>query len=130
MSPAKRSSMPKTNGFTLIEMMVALSVFSLAALAMVHLQGYSVRTAATLSDSSLAWHVAQNLAVERLSAPIAPAIGSEEGEVENGGRRWLWKVVTDKTEDARLVTIDIAVSGTGAASGRQAKLSTARLIER
>jgi general secretion pathway protein I len=130
MSLAKRRSMTKANGFTLIEMMVALSVFSLAALAMVNLQGYSVRTAATLSDSSLAWHVAQNLAVERLSAPIAPAIGSEEGEVENGGRRWFWKVVTDKTEDARLVTIEIIVSGTGAASGRQAKLSTARLVER
>lgn len=120
----------KTNGFTLIEMMVALSVFSLAALAMVHLQGYSVRTAATLSDSSLAWNVAQNLAVDRLSAPLAPVIGSEEGEVENGGRRWFWKVVTDKTEDPRLVTIDIAVSGTGTASGRQARLSTARLVER
>lgn len=130
MSPAKHPLMTETNGFTLIEMMVALSVFSLAALAMVHLQGYSVRTAATLSDSSMAWHVAQNLAVERLSAPVAPAIGSEEGEVENGGRRWFWKVVTDKTEDARLVTIEIAVSGAAAAAGRQAKLSTARLVER
>lgn len=130
MSPAKHPLLTETNGFTLIEMMVALSVFSLAALAMVHLQGYSVRTAATLSDSSMAWHVAQNLAVERLSAPAAPAIGSEEGEVENGGRRWFWKVVTDKTEDARLVTIEIAVSGAGAAAGRQAKLSTARLVER
>ena len=130
MSLAKSAFVKMHNGFTLIEMMVALSVFSLAALAMVHLQGYSVRTAATLSDSSLAWHVAQNLAVERLSAPVAPAIGSEEGEVENGGRRWFWKVVTDKTEDARLVTMDITVSGAGSASNRQAKLFTARLAER
>lgn len=127
MSTAKQIG---ANGFTLIEMLVALSVFSLAALAMVHLQGYSVRTAATLSDSSLAWQVAQNLAIERLSAPVASAIGSEEGEVENGGRRWRWTVATEKTEDARLVTIDVTVSGTGLVSGRTAKLSTARLVVR
>ena len=127
---AEDSCQPRANGFTLIEMLVALSVFSLAALAMVNLQGYSIRTAATLSDSALASQVAQNLAVERLSAPFAPAIGSEEGEVENGGRRWFWKVVTEKTEDNRLVTLDISVSGSGEAAGRQAKLSTARLVER
>lgn len=120
----------RRNGFTLIEMMVALAVFSLAALAMVHLQGYSVRTAATLSDSALAWQVAQNLAVERLSAPNAPAIGEEAGEIENGGRRWRWKVTTAKTEDARLVTLDISVSGQGPLSARGARLSTARLVEK
>jgi general secretion pathway protein I len=120
---------PKTeNGFTLIEMLVALAVFSLAALAMVHLQGYSVRTAGTLSDSAMASQVAQNLAVERLSAPRAPAIGNESGEIENGGRRWRWDVTTSKTEDARLVTIAISVSGAMAA--RSARLSTARLVER
>jgi general secretion pathway protein I len=125
-----RAERQPANGFTLIEMLVALAVFSLAALAMVHLQGYSVRTAATLSDSSLAWQVAQNLAVERLSAPQAPAIGSEQGEVENGGRRWRWNVTTAKTEDARLVTMDIVVSGQGIMSDRRARLSTARLVEK
>ncbi len=123
----------KANGFTLIEMMVALAVFSLAALAMVNLQGYSIKTTATLSDSAMAWQVAQNLAVERLSAPLAPTIGEEQGEVENGGRNWRWTVVTAKTEDTRLVTIDIRVSGDvsggGALSARSARLSTARLIE-
>jgi general secretion pathway protein I len=125
-----RAERPHANGFTLIEMLVALAVFSLAALAMVHLQGYSVRTAATLSDSAVAWQVAQNLAVERLSAPAAPTIGSEQGETENGGRRWRWTVTTAKTEDARLVTIDIAVSGEGIMSARRAQLSTARLVEK
>lgn len=125
MSPA-----PKSDGFTMIEMLVALSVFSLAALAMVHLQGYSVKTAATLSDRAVAWQVAQNLAVERLSAPMAPAIGTQKGEIDNGGRRWRWNVVTAKTEDTRLVTMEISVSGTGIAAGRNARISTARLVGR
>jgi general secretion pathway protein I len=117
-------------GFTLMEMLVALAVFSLAALAMVNLQGYSVKTVATLSDSALAWQVAQNLAVERLSAPSAPAIGTEEGEVENGGRNWRWKVLTAKTEDTRLVTMEISVAGVRDSAKRNATLSVARLVER
>jgi prepilin-type N-terminal cleavage/methylation domain-containing protein len=38
-----KTSLPR-NGFTLLEIMVALAIFSLAALAMVRLQGYSVRS--------------------------------------------------------------------------------------
>lgn len=122
--------MSRVNGFTLIEMLVALSVFALAALAMVNLQGYSVRTAATLADSALAAQVAQNLMVERLSAPLAPAIGTEQGQETNGGRNWQWQAVTAKTEDNRLVTIAINVTGTGAQASRSAQASAARLVEK
>lgn len=120
----------QVSGFTLIEMLVALSIFALAALAMVNLQGYSIKTTATLSESNMAWQVAQNLAVERLSAPQAPPIGTEEGQVENGGRNWQWKVVTAKTEDSRLVTMDIAVWGNDSVAARKAQLNVARLVER
>jgi general secretion pathway protein I len=120
---------PSPDGFTLIEMLVALSVFALAALAMVNLQGYSVRTASTLSDSALAQQVAQNLLVERLSAPLAPTIGTEQGLETNGGRSWQWQVTTAKTEDTRLVTIAVTVTGSGAEAKRTARLSAARLVE-
>lgn len=122
--------MLRANGFTLIEMLVALSVFALAALAMVNLQGYSVRTASTLADSALAAQVAQNLMVERLSGPLAPAIGTEQGQESNGGRGWQWQVTTAKTEDNRLVTIAVDVTGTGSQAGRTAQISAARLIEK
>jgi general secretion pathway protein I len=117
-------------GFTLIEMLVALSVFGLAALAIINLQGYSVRTASTLSESTLASQVAHNLAVERLSAPTVPPIGTEKGELENGGRSWRWQVVTEKTDDRRLVTIAISVTATGAGARRNAQLSFVRLVEK
>ena len=117
-------------GFTLIEMLVALSIFSLAALAMVNLQAFSVRTTATLSDSALAWQVAQNLAVERLSDTRASAAGTEQGEVENGGRNWRWTVTTERTEDVRFVRLAIAVEGTDLGNRRKAQLTTARLVEK
>ncbi len=117
------------NGFTLLEIMVALAIFSLAALAMVRLQGYSVRSTANLGDSSMAWQVARNIAVEKLSDPAPPVLGDGQGVEMNGGQNWQWTTKTQKTDDARLVRIDIKVSGTGLAARRKAALIIARPVE-
>jgi general secretion pathway protein I len=120
---------PEQNGFTLLEMMVALAIFSLAALAMVRLQGYSVRSTANLGDSGMAWQVARNVAVEILSNPAPPTLGETGGEELNGGQNWRWTATASKTDDARLLMIDIAVAGTGNAARRSAKLTIARPVE-
>ncbi len=122
-------SQPPRNGFTMIEIMVALAIFSLAALAMVRLQGYSVRSTANLGDSSMAWQVARNVAVEILSNPAPPTLGETGGEEVNGGQSWLWTATTAKTDDARLVKVEISVVGTGNASLRKAQLTIARPVE-
>ena len=119
----------KANGFTLLEIMVALAIFSLAALAMVRLQGYSVRSTANLGDSSMAWQVARNVAVEILSNPAPPTLGETQGDEINGGQNWRWTATTAKTDDARLLRIDIAVQGTGMATLRRANLTIARPVE-
>lgn len=121
--------LPLRNGFTLLEIMVALAIFSLAALAMVRLQGYSVRSTANLGDSHMAWQVARNVAVEILSNPAPPTLGTIEGDEVNGGQNWNWIATTAKTDDARLVTVDIAVVGTGNAELRKAQLTIARPVE-
>jgi general secretion pathway protein I len=120
---------PPRNGFTMIEIMVALAIFSLAALAMVRLQGYSVRSTANLGDSSMAWLVARNVAVEILSNPAPPTLGETGGEEVNGGQSWLWTATTAKTDDARLVKVEISVVGTGNAALRKAQLTIARPVE-
>ena len=60
-------------GFTLIEMMVALAVFSLAALALIRLEGASFRGAATLDRVTMANIVARNVAVDALTDAKPPA---------------------------------------------------------
>ena len=117
------------NGFTLLEIMVALAIFSLAALAMVRLQGYSVRSTANLGDSSMAWQVARNVAVEILSNPAPPTLGETRGEEINGGQNWIWTATTRSTDERRLVTVDIAVVGSGNAALRKARLTIARPVE-
>ena len=91
-------------------MLVALAVFSLAALALLRLEGATVRQTGQLDERMLAQLVARNLAVETLTDPAPPPIGANAGEAVNGGRRWRWSRTTTRTPDQRLVRIDISVA--------------------
>lgn len=103
-------------GFTLIEMLVALAVFSLAALALLRLQGVTLSTTADLDQKLMGQIVAHNLAVELLSEPGPPSLGEKEGTVENGGRQWRWSRDAEITDDPRIMKIDIRVTGTQGSS--------------
>ena len=105
------------HGFTLIEMMVALAVFSLAALALIRLEGATIRGAATLDSTLMAQMVARNVAYEALTDARAPAIGTANGAEVNGSRRWSWTRVTQPTGDTRILKIAVSVTD---ASGRTA----------
>ena len=113
-------------GFTLLEMLVALAVFSLAALALVRLQGVTLRTAADLDSKTMAQIVARNLMVEWRTDPQPPALGDTQGVVDNGGRQWRWTRAVKRTDDARLMQVDVAVQG---ASGSPAVLSFVTVAE-
>ena len=97
-------------GFTLIEMMVALAVFSLAALALLRLQGATLRHASDIEARTLGQIVANNLSVEALTDSGPPTLGKSQGVAQNGGRNWRWTRVAARTADVRIIRIDIAVT--------------------
>ena len=115
------------HGFTLLEMLVALAVFSLAAMALVRLQGVTLRTAADLDAKVLGQIVARNLMVEWQTDPMPPAQREEQGEVSNGGRRWHWTRTVKETDEPRLLQIDVTVEGQPGTS--PAALSFLRTVE-
>lgn len=96
-------------GFTLIEMLVALAVFSLAAMALLNLSGENTRSAARVESRTLGGVVAENLAV---GAAILPMIGegTESGDLELAGRRWRWTRAVSATAVAGMLRIDVRVS--------------------
>jgi general secretion pathway protein I len=106
-------------GFTLIEMMVALAVFSLAALALIRLEGASFRGAATVDRSLLARIVARNVAVDSLTSAKPPALGTAQGQENNGRRVWRWtRTVSPVGDGNRVLRIDVTVADAGGTAGK------------
>ena len=101
----------RESGFTLLEMLVALAIFSLAALALVRLQAVSARTAVDLRMRTMAQIVARNLMIERLTDPQAPSLGASSGVIENAGRKWPWAQQVEKADNDRLLVVTVRVDG-------------------
>ena len=101
---------PAEQGFTLIEMLVALAIFSLAALALLRLGGATAANSARLQEQAIAQIVARNLAAEVLSDPESPPFGTIGGEAVNGGRRWLWTRTAARSPEARIQQIEIRIT--------------------
>jgi len=97
------------SGFTLLEMLVALSIISIAALTLVRLDAYAVRTAGDLDESTMAGVVAQNRAVELWTDPAPPTIGNSASSVVNAGRNWRIEQRVKRTADDSLLQIDLIV---------------------
>lgn len=106
-------------GFSLIEMMVALAVFALAAMALIRLEGAIIRSASSLDRTMMAQIVARNVAVETLTDAQPPVTGVSNGVEDNGGRSWNWQRIAAPLGDQGAVRVDVTVSDTtGTALGR------------
>ncbi|MEQ1687837.1 MAG: type II secretion system minor pseudopilin GspI [Sphingopyxis sp.] len=110
-------------GFTLLEMLVALAVLALAALALVRLDAFTARSTAALSSSATAQIVANNAATTLLTDPAPPTIGTNTVSVTNGGENWRVASRIAATADPSLLRIDISVTS---ADGGHAALTTIR----
>ena len=112
-------------GFTLLEMLVALSVLSLAALALVRLDGFTVRSTGDLSQRTMAAIVADNAVTALSTSPDAPALGQTQSSITNGGIAWLVTIRVSALPDPALRRIDIRAS---APDGTSATASGVRSV--
>ena len=106
--------MPRSaDGFTLLEMLVALSVLSLAVLALVNLAGENSRTGVVIEERVFAVVIADNRAVEALTSPLAPALGETGGSDSAAERMWWWTRRVTETPEPGVLRVDIAVTSEG-----------------
>ncbi|WP_226017855.1 type II secretion system minor pseudopilin GspI [Novosphingobium sp. FKTRR1] len=116
------------SGFTLLELMVALAVFAIAALALERLEGLSLGQTADLDQRFLREVVAHNLVAEAQSDPLPPPVGVADGAVTNAGHRFAWQRSVARLDDGALLKVRFVVQD--AAPGRGAPATTLEFIRR
>jgi len=99
-------------GFTLVEVMVALAVVALALPALLVSLYQEIDATAHLRDKAAAHAVAANKLTElRLLAAAQNVVldGSESGSATMSGRDWYWRVETKETALAEFQRVEVSV---------------------
>jgi len=96
-------------GFTLLEVLVALAILSIALVALVRMASLEARALAQLQEATLAQWVAANVIAElRIREPRAEP-GRRQGSVEMGGRRWRWQMLIEPSAEAKILRLEVDV---------------------
>ena len=104
---------PRSSGFTLIEVMVALVIVSLSLIAVTASMNQMIDAAETMRNRTYASWIAQNRITELRLAFATPDVGSSSGEVEYANTDWSWRAVVSETGVEDLYRIDVSVSFAG-----------------
>lgn len=99
----------RTQGFSLLETMVALAVFSIAAMGLVSLNTQSVRINRELDTRLLARTVAENVAVDTVTEQTLSLSPVTEGETIQRGRAYVWTRTLEATPQPGLYSVRIDV---------------------
>ncbi|RUO55202.1 type II secretion system protein GspI [Idiomarina fontislapidosi] len=101
--------MQNNRGFTLIEVMVAIAIFAMAALAAVSAASGHLNSLSTIQQRTFAQYVAANRLTELNLATTWPIKDNQRGSERQGGVEWQWRqqVVETVTPNVVAVTIEV-----------------------
>ena len=103
----------RIGGFTLLEVLVALLLLSLALVALMRLSALDLRASAQLRDSTFAQWVAANVLAETRLRNELPPVGRSNGEARMAEQRWHWELAVTQTEAASVRRLDVTVRAAG-----------------
>lgn len=102
--------MKPNHGFTLLEILVAVSIFAIAAVALLNAQRTQITTSQHLEEKTYAHWVALNHLAEMRLTGRFPDMGQMESQAEMAGQTWLLitKVQATPTPNVRLLSVSVA----------------------
>jgi len=103
----------RNGGFTLIEVMVALTIVALSLGAVAASVSQMVDAATTMRERTYASWIAQNKIAELRLTNVVPEVSDTSGELEYAGLEWAWRANISETGVENLFRVDVAVSYPG-----------------
>jgi len=100
-------------GFTLVEVMVALTIVAFSLTAIAASMNQMIDAANTMRERTYASWIAQNKIAEMRLANVIPEVSSTSGEVDYANSEWAWRAVVSETGIENFYRIDVSVSHAG-----------------
>jgi general secretion pathway protein I len=102
-----------TNGFTLVEVMVALAIVAFSLTAIAASMNQMIDAANAMRERTYASWIAQNKIAEMRLANVQPDVSTTTGEVTYANSEWAWRAVVSETGIENFYRLDVSVSHAG-----------------
>lgn len=102
----------RSRGFTLIEVLVALTIVAIALMAALRATGQSSASVEEMRARLLAGWVAENMLAEQRARGEWLPLGTRQGKVTQGGLEFAWREVVVETPNPVFRRVDIVVATT------------------
>lgn len=99
----------KQRGFTLLEVLVALAVFSVAAISLMKVSESQLRLSQRMEEKTFAHWIALNMITEMQTGQDWPNLGEQTGKVSMAGREWKVVIKTQETPVKEVRRVEVAV---------------------
>jgi general secretion pathway protein I len=96
-------------GFTLLEVLVALAVLAIALAAVIKVGSHYAENTIYLRNKTLAHWVAMNVLTDLQVQDKWPDLGKQEGSVMMAEQKWYWVVNIEETPDKDLRRLEVQV---------------------
>jgi len=100
-------------GFTLVEVMVALTIVAFSLTAIAASMNQMIDAANTMRERTYASWIAQNKIAELRLANVTPEVNTTSGEVDYANSEWSWRAVISETGIENFYRVDVSISHAG-----------------